>query len=77
MGTGPVRRWARRPQLRGLLRDRFRDDGIDVEVRAESFAALNGRPSRRFLDPTVDLAAIDDGLAPYGFVLPFTSSADR
>ncbi|HET6584228.1 MAG TPA: HTTM domain-containing protein [Nannocystaceae bacterium] len=60
-----------------LVRDRFRARGLDVEVRAESFAALNGRPSRRFLDRRIDLAAVPDDLAPYEFVLPFTTSADR
>ena len=54
--------------------ERFADRGFIVEVRAESFVALNGRPSQRFIDPTVDLAAVVDGLAPYTFVLPFVES---
>ena len=29
---------------------------LDVEIRAESFAALNGRPLQRLIDPRVDLA---------------------
>ena len=29
----------------------------DVEVRADAFAALNGRPVQRLIDPEVDLAA--------------------
>jgi vitamin K-dependent gamma-carboxylase len=37
----------------------------DVEVRADVFVALNGRPSRRFVDPDVDLTHL--GRAP---VLP-------
>ena len=28
-----------------------------VEVRAESFAVLNGRPVQRLIDPRVDLAS--------------------
>lgn len=31
-------------------------EGRDVEVRADAFVALNGRPAARLLDPTVDLA---------------------
>jgi hypothetical protein len=58
-----------------LVRDRFRARGHDVLVHADSWCALNGRPSRRFLDPTVDLAAIDDSLAPYAFVLPLTETS--
>ena len=30
----------------------------DVEVRADVFVALNGRPSRRFVDPDADLARL-------------------
>jgi hypothetical protein len=33
--------------------------GHDVEVRAVSFAAMNGRPARRLVDPTIDLSAVD------------------
>jgi hypothetical protein len=29
----------------------------DVEVRADSFAALNGHPLQRLIDPAVDLSA--------------------
>ena len=32
-------------------------DGIDVEVRADAFVSLNGRPAQRLIDPNVDLAA--------------------
>jgi hypothetical protein len=58
-----------------LVHRRFAAQGHDVEVRADAWCALNGRPSQRFLDPTVDLAAIDDSLAPYGFVLPLRESS--
>jgi hypothetical protein len=29
----------------------------DLEIRAEAYVSLNGRPSRLLLDPTVDLTA--------------------
>ena len=38
-----------------------------AEVRAESFAALNGRPLQRLIDPRVDLARP----SPPGWILPF------
>jgi hypothetical protein len=37
-----------------------------VEVRADSFAALNGRPVQRLIDPGVDLAAP----SPPGWIVP-------
>ncbi len=41
--------------------------GARLQVHAEAFASLNGRPAARLLDPTVDLAA--DPL-PAGWILP-------
>jgi vitamin K-dependent gamma-carboxylase len=50
---------------------RFDAGGVpDVRVHADAFVAYDGRPSARMIDPTVDLAAIEDGLAPYRWVLP-------
>ncbi len=40
-------------------------------VRVESFVSLNGRRSRRLIDPAVDLLAVRDGLAPKPWILPF------
>jgi hypothetical protein len=34
-----------------------RQRGHDVEVRVDAWLSLNGRPARRLIDPTVDLAA--------------------
>jgi vitamin K-dependent gamma-carboxylase len=41
---------------------------IDVEVRAESFASLNGRPFQRLIDPRVDLA----GPETRNWIVPLT-----
>ncbi|MBL9111967.1 MAG: HTTM domain-containing protein, partial [Myxococcales bacterium] len=42
----------------------FRAEGhADVEVRADAWVSLNGRPAERMIDPDVDLARIEDGLA--------------
>lgn len=42
-----------------------------VEVRARVQASLNGRMNQTLIDPAVNLAAVQDGLAPYSWVLPF------
>jgi len=43
----------------------------DVEVRAEAFASLNGRPSQRLIDPSVDLSRVQDSFQPKPWILPF------
>ena len=42
--------------------------GRDVEVHADAFASLNGRPAQRLIDPHVDLSRIStrDWLVPLG-----------
>ncbi len=46
--------------------------GIDnPEVRVDSFVALNGRPSQRFIDPNVNLTKVSDSFAHKSWVLPF------
>jgi len=58
-------------QLAHRIRDDYRQQGFsEVQVFADSRVALNGRRSQPFIDPEVDLARIDDGFAPYTFVLP-------
>ncbi|MFZ5469679.1 MAG: HTTM domain-containing protein [Myxococcota bacterium] len=49
----------------------FRERGFaDVEVRAEAWVSLNGRPPALLIDPTVDLAKERDGLGPKHWTLP-------
>lgn len=58
-------------QLAHHIREDFRRRGRgDVEVRADSFAALNGRRSARLIDPEVDLSRIADGIGSATYVLP-------
>lgn len=58
-------------QLAHHIRDDLRARGhARVEVRADAWASLNGRPSARLIDPTVDLAAVEDGFAPADWILP-------
>lgn len=57
-----------------LLARHYEDEGKpDVEVRADVWMSMNGRPPRRMVDPTVDLAAIPRNLAPSKWIL--TNSA--
>jgi vitamin K-dependent gamma-carboxylase len=51
--------------------DDFRRQGMpDVEVRAEVWVSLNGRPSALLVDPEVDLAREQDSLLPKRWILP-------
>jgi len=52
-----------------IARDYARQ-GRDVEVRAEVFVAFNGRQAARLVDPNVNLARIEHGLAPKTWILP-------
>lgn len=54
------------------LRDLYQQKGIeDIEVYADSFVSLNGRPNRPLIDPKVDLAKVEDGWLPYFWVLRY------
>jgi hypothetical protein len=54
-----------------LVADELASRGIeDVEVRADSFVSMNGRPARRMVDPTVDLAAEPRSPGPAHWILP-------
>lgn len=42
----------------------------DVEVRADVYVSLNGRPNRRYVDPRINLAASDAAADGEGWILP-------
>ncbi|AKF08023.1 HTTM domain-containing protein [Sandaracinus amylolyticus] len=50
------------------VRDEHARRGEHVRVHADVFVSLNGRRSRRLVDPEVDLASQDDGLGGYAWV---------
>ena len=55
------------------LRDHFQSQGHQaVKVYVESYVALNGRLSTTYIDPTVDLAQIEDSFKHKTWVKPFT-----
>jgi vitamin K-dependent gamma-carboxylase len=58
-------------QLARHVREDFERKGLGpVEVRVDAWASLNGRRARRLIDPDVDLARVDAGLAPAVWILP-------
>jgi vitamin K-dependent gamma-carboxylase len=44
-----------------------------VQVFADAYASLNGRPGQRLVDPEVDLASIPRSLAPQSYIVPLAS----
>lgn len=55
------------------LRDHFQEQGHqEVAVYVEAYVALNGRLSTTYIDPTVDLAHIEDSFKHKTWVTPFT-----
>lgn len=61
-------------ELAHHVRDDFERRGYGpVEVRAEALVSLNGRRLSPLIDPTVDLATVEDGLGQARFVLPAPS----
>jgi len=58
-------------QLAHHVRDDFRTQGHDdVTVHVEALVSLNGRTASPMVDPEVDLARVDDGLAKASWILP-------
>lgn len=54
---------------------RLEGHGRPLEVRAECYAALNGRPSQLLIDPTVDLVRQEDSFANKPWILPLRAVA--
>ncbi len=58
-------------QAAEMVRDDFARRGHpDVAVYADAFVSINGRPSRRIVDPGVDLGREGDSLGPKPWILP-------
>jgi len=59
-------------QFAHILDREFRSIGVaDPEVTADVLVSLNGRRSRPFIDPTVDLSRIKDSWRHKDWILPF------
>ena len=58
-------------QLAHHIRDEWERRGAThVEVRVDALCSLNGRRMTRLIDPDVDLAQIEQSMAPAGWILP-------
>ncbi len=54
-----------------LIADHYQRQGFeDLEVRADAWVSMNGRPARRIVDPSVDLLSQPRNLAPSAWILP-------
>ncbi|MBB6613024.1 HTTM domain-containing protein [Pontibacter sp. Tf4] len=63
-------------QFAHIIHDDYKRKGMPApEVRAEVYVTLNGRGSRMFIDPTINLAAEEDSFLPKPWILPFDESA--
>ena len=59
-------------QFAHFLEDVYMKKGIaDPVVTAEAYVTLNGRGSRLFIDPAVDLTEVDDSFAPKTWIIPY------
>ena len=59
---------------RRIARDFEAEGKGPVEVHADARVSLNGRPAELLVDPGVDLAHVEDGLAPKSWILPTPDS---
>lgn len=63
-------------QFAHFIRDDYKQKGIRApEVRAEVYVTMNGRSSRLFIDPTINLANETDSFSPKAWILPFEEIA--
>lgn len=53
-----------------FIRDDYAARGTTVEVRADAFVSINGRPHARLIDPDVDLARERQGIRAKTWILP-------
>lgn len=51
-----------------------REAGTGTAVYADAFASLNGRPTQRLVDPTIDLARQSEGFRPKGWIVPLATT---
>jgi Vitamin K-dependent gamma-carboxylase len=58
-------------QFAHFLHDHYASKGVqEPRVRAEVYVTLNARPSALLIDPSINLAAIDDGWPSKTWILP-------
>lgn len=58
-----------------IAADHAAREGAPVVVTVDALVSLNGRRAARLVDPTADLARVEDGLAPAWWILPMPDEA--
>ncbi|KXX68980.1 HTTM domain-containing protein [Flammeovirga sp. SJP92] len=59
-------------QYAHYLQSVFKDKGVkNPKVYIDSYVSLNGRASKPYIDPTIDLTKLEDSFAPKTWILPF------
>ncbi|MDQ3048529.1 MAG: HTTM domain-containing protein [Bacteroidota bacterium] len=59
-------------QYANFLKQKFRESGMEnPKITVESYVTLNGKGSRMFLDPSIDLLTLNDGFGNKDWILPF------
>jgi hypothetical protein len=58
-----------------IAADESARQGAAVEVTVDAIVSLNGRRAARLIDPNVDLARVQDSLAPAPWILPMPAEA--
>jgi hypothetical protein len=57
------------------LEEHFKNQGHkNIAIYADSYVALNGRRSQRFVDPSVDLCTVNDNFSHKTWILPFNDT---
>lgn len=76
-----VKQAAARPDLlldtAHLVAGHYAERGRTVEVRADSWVTVNGRPRQRLVDPHIDLADVDRSDPASSYLLPFDPPVRR
>lgn len=62
-------------QFAHFLKGKFKADGMDVAVYAETNCSFNGRPGVPLVDPSFDLTSTEDSLKAKAWILPAPQSA--
>jgi hypothetical protein len=58
-----------------FLEEYYQQKGIEnPEIYVDSFIALNGRLSKRYIDPEVDLTKVEDSWKHKDWILPFNEN---
>jgi len=58
-------------QYAHFLKDFYAKDGVSPEIYVESYVALNGRLGTTLIDPSVNLANIQDSFSHKNWIVPF------